>query len=71
AGDEIQLTDAIALLLFKQPVNAFHITGRSHDCGDKMGYLKTFIEYGLREPHLGPKLLPWLKQLMQQSIVAN
>ena len=65
AGDEIQLTDAIALLVNQQPVNAFHITGRSHDCGDKMGYLKAFIEYAMREPLLGPTLMPWLKRLLK------
>ena len=65
AGGEIQLTDAIALLVNQQPVNAFHITGRSHDCGDKMGYLKAFIEYAMREPLLGPTLMPWLKRLLK------
>ena len=37
AGDEIQLTDAIAILMKAQAVNAYHIKGRSHDCGHGHG----------------------------------
>ncbi|MFP3457550.1 sugar phosphate nucleotidyltransferase, partial [Psychrobacter sp. SIMBA_152] len=40
AGGEIQLTDAIDSLLAIDTVEAFHMSGRSHDCGDKLGYLK-------------------------------
>jgi UTP--glucose-1-phosphate uridylyltransferase len=52
AGDEIQLTDAIAMLMEKETVEAFHITGKSHDCGSKLGYMKANVEYGLRHPEL-------------------
>ena len=40
AGDEIQLTDAIDILMQDETVKAFHMAGRSHDCGDKLGYAK-------------------------------
>ncbi len=53
AGDEIQLTDAIAALLKAHDTDAFCLQGRSHDCGDKLGYLKAFVEHGLRHPILG------------------
>ncbi|WP_434938663.1 UTP--glucose-1-phosphate uridylyltransferase GalU [Shewanella sp. HL-SH8] len=53
AGDEIQLTDAIDMLIDQETVEAFHMTGKSHDCGDKLGYMKAFVEYGLRDPKLG------------------
>lgn len=62
AGDEIQLTDAIALLMEKEPVNAFHIVGRSHDCGNKLGYLQAFVEFALRDKHLGEPFAQWLSQ---------
>lgn len=62
AGDEIQLTDAIAILMKEQPVNAYHLIGRSHDCGNKLGYLKAFVEYGLRDKTLGPDFKQWLSQ---------
>lgn len=62
AGDEIQLTDAIAILMKEQPVNAYHIIGRSHDCGNKLGYMQAFVEFGLRDKNLGPAFKAWLKQ---------
>ncbi|QUJ68237.1 UTP--glucose-1-phosphate uridylyltransferase GalU [Photobacterium sp. GJ3] len=61
AGDEIQLTDAIAMLMDKQPVHAFHMTGKSHDCGSKLGYMQAFVEYGLRHPQLGEAFAAYLK----------
>ncbi|MBU2113072.1 MAG: UTP--glucose-1-phosphate uridylyltransferase GalU [Gammaproteobacteria bacterium] len=65
AGDEVQLTDAIALLMEQQQVNAYHIVGRSHDCGNKLGYLQAFVEYALRDKHLGADFNNWLQQLLQ------
>lgn len=53
AGDEIQLTDAIAMLMEKEAVNAFHMTGNSHDCGSKLGYMMANVEYASRHPELG------------------
>lgn len=61
AGDEIQLTDAIAMLMGQKPVDAFALSGRSHDCGDKMGYMKAFVEYGLRHPKQGEDFAAWLE----------
>lgn len=63
AGDEIQLTDAIAILMKEQAVNAYHIKGRSHDCGNKLGYMKTFVEFGLRDVNLGPDFVTFIKAL--------
>ncbi|MGZ9897693.1 UTP--glucose-1-phosphate uridylyltransferase GalU [Shewanella gaetbuli] len=53
AGDEIQLTDAIDMLIEQDTVEAFNMTGKSHDCGDKLGYMAAFVEYGLRDKKLG------------------
>lgn len=49
AGNEIQLTDAIAMLMRYEPVEAYCIMGKSHDCGNKRGYIETFIEYAKRQ----------------------
>lgn len=65
AGDEIQLTDAIAMLLEKEQVNAYHIKGRSHDCGNKLGYMKAFVEYGLRDRNLGTDFRNWLMEQLR------
>ena len=62
AGDEIQLTDAIAMLMDKETVNAFHMTGKSHDCGSKLGYMKANVEYATRHPELGKAFKKYLKE---------
>ncbi|MGB1199099.1 MAG: UTP--glucose-1-phosphate uridylyltransferase GalU [Thalassotalea sp.] len=64
AGDEIQLTDAIASLMKIEPVEAFHMTGKSHDCGSKMGYMKANVEYALRHQELGEEFNDYLKTLI-------
>ncbi|WP_077339434.1 UTP--glucose-1-phosphate uridylyltransferase GalU [Pseudocolwellia agarivorans] len=64
AGDEIQLTDAIDALMEKETVEAFHMTGKSHDCGSKLGYMKANIEYGLRHPEIAEEFKAYVKQLV-------
>jgi UTP--glucose-1-phosphate uridylyltransferase len=64
AGDEIHLTDAIDMLIEQDIVEAFHMTGKSHDCGDKLGYMTAFVEYGLRDPKLGANFKIELKALL-------
>ncbi|NMP32975.1 UTP--glucose-1-phosphate uridylyltransferase GalU [Thalassotalea sp. M1531] len=63
AGDEIQLTDAIASLMKVETVEAFHMTGKSHDCGSKLGYMKANVEYALRHPELKERFSEYLKSL--------
>jgi len=65
AGDEIQLTDAIAMLMERETVEAFHMTGKSHDCGSKLGYMKANVEYGLRHPELGDDFRAYLSEMMK------
>jgi UTP--glucose-1-phosphate uridylyltransferase len=64
AGNEIQLTDAIAMLMQQQQVNAYHIRGRSHDCGNKLGYISAFVEYALRDQILGEDVKTRLQALL-------
>jgi len=63
AGDEIQLTDAIFDLMKQKPVNAFYMTGKSHDCGGKLGYMKAFVEYSMRHEIEGKAFSEWVKTL--------
>lgn len=53
AGGEIQLTDAIALLLQEEPVYGYEFDGLRFDCGSKLGYLEATVHYGLKHPELG------------------
>ena len=61
AGDEIQLTDAIAMLMEKESVEAFHMTGKSHDCGSKLGFMMANVVYASRHPELGKDFKAFLK----------
>lgn len=62
-GDEIQLTDAIDMLIAQQDVEAFHMTGKSFDCGDKLGYAQAFVEYCLHHDKFGQEFKDYLKKL--------
>ncbi len=64
-GDEIQLTDAIDMLIAQETVEAFQMTGRSFDCGDKIGYMQAFVEYGLQHEKLGKEFKNFLKELVK------
>jgi len=65
AGDEIQLTDAIAMLMGSHTVNAYYMQGRSHDCGNKQGYMRANVEYALRHPELATEFASYLKTLVK------
>jgi len=47
AGDEIQLTDGLHQLRLLETIEAYHIKGKSHDCGSKLGYAVANAEYAL------------------------
>ncbi len=74
AGNEIQLTDAIADLLAEEQVLAYEFMGRRYYCGSKLGYLIASVEYGLKHPELGDKfrayLIGQLKSLTSKSDAA-
>ncbi|EPB3625163.1 UTP--glucose-1-phosphate uridylyltransferase GalU [Acinetobacter baumannii] len=62
AGNEIQLTDAIAMLQETDSVEAYRMQGQTFDCGSKIGYLKAVLHYGVAHPKLGSDF----KQLIQE-----
>jgi UTP--glucose-1-phosphate uridylyltransferase len=53
AGNEIQLTDAIAELLQKEAVLAYRFNGTRHDCGSKIGYLQATVSLAKKHPEVG------------------
>lgn len=61
AGNELQLTDAIAQLT--TPVYALAYEGKRYDIGDRLGYLKAMIEYGLRHELTSEGLKAYLNEL--------
>lgn len=66
AGGEIQLTDAIDTLNKTQRVFAQEFTGHRYDVGDKYGYLKTSIEYGLIHPEIKENLKAYIIELSRE-----
>lgn len=63
AGNEIQLTDAIAMLQKTDQVEAYRMKGQTFDCGSKIGYLKAVLHYGLAHPKLGAEFKAMIQAL--------
>ena len=66
AGGEIQLTDAIADLLDESPVYAYSFDGERYDCGNKLGYLKATVAYGLEHADTGEDFLEHLREMLEK-----
>jgi UTP--glucose-1-phosphate uridylyltransferase len=62
-GGEIQLTDGLRLLMQKQPIYAYEFNGVRHDAGDKLGFLKATVEFGLKNHEFGDDFRAYLKKL--------
>ena len=63
AVGEIQLTDALRLLLKKEKIYAYQFEGKRYDTGEPLGLLKASVEYALKHPDLGPSFKKYLKRL--------
>lgn len=63
AGNEIQLTDAIARLLGSQRVLAYNFEGKRFDCGSKLGYLQAQVEYALAHDEVADEFRDYLSSL--------
>ena len=61
AGGEIQLTDALAQLIGRQPFHAHSYAGQRFDCGDKAGHITANIALALEREDIGPQIREWLK----------
>ncbi|MBR3721482.1 MAG: UTP--glucose-1-phosphate uridylyltransferase GalU [Selenomonadaceae bacterium] len=62
-GDEIQLTDALRVLAKEDAVYAYDFIGTRYDVGDKLGFLKATVEFGLRNKELGVAFKDYLIEL--------
>jgi UTP--glucose-1-phosphate uridylyltransferase len=65
AGNEIQLTDAMAQMIGKTPFHAVKTDCARYDCGDKVGFLHANIAVGLSRPDIAPALQKILKDIGQ------
>lgn len=68
AGNEIQLTDAIAKLLNEESVLGYEFSGKRYDCGSKSGYLQATVELALQHPELKHDFKDYLEKLLKNEI---
>ncbi len=61
AGNEVQLTDAMAKMIGHTPFHGLRYEGRRFDCGDKVGFLEAQIAFALKREDLGPAVRAFLK----------
>ena len=62
-GGEIQLTDGLRKLMEKQPIYAYEVQGTRYDAGDKLGFLKATVEFGLKNAEFGNEFRSYLQKL--------
>jgi UTP--glucose-1-phosphate uridylyltransferase len=60
---EIQITDAIKILLESQPVYGYLFEGKRYDAGDKIGFIEATVALALKRPEFSAQLKPFLKSL--------
>ncbi|MRH41241.1 UTP--glucose-1-phosphate uridylyltransferase GalU [Aquibacillus halophilus] len=68
AGGEIQLTDAIEKLNNDHGVFAYDFEGKRYDVGEKLGFIRTTIEFALNDKELGPDVEKILRELLTQEV---
>jgi UTP-glucose-1-phosphate uridylyltransferase len=66
AGNEIQLTDALARMIGHGPFNGFRFEGTRFDCGDKAGFIEATIAYALKHEVIGGKVRGILRDYAKQ-----
>jgi UTP--glucose-1-phosphate uridylyltransferase len=64
AGGEIQLTDAMAKLIGRQPFHGFTFDGQRYDCGDKAGFIQANLALALAREDIGPAVRAFARELL-------
>lgn len=67
-NNEIQLTDALLILSRREDIIANVIEGKRYDIGNKLDYLKTCVEYGLKRKEFSTDFLEFLKALLKDQV---
>ena len=62
-NNEIQLTDAMSMMLKDRAMYALHFDGKRHDIGNKLDFIKTNLLFGLKREDMGGELKDWVKEL--------
>ena len=64
-GGEIQLTDALKLLLAREPIHGVILRGKRHDIGNPIDWLKTNLIYASRDPEMWKQIAPLVRALLE------
>lgn len=67
AGGEIQLTDAMAQMIGKQPFHAVTFAGRRYDCGSKLGFVEATLAIALERPDLAEEVRAMARRLLGEG----
>jgi UTP--glucose-1-phosphate uridylyltransferase len=72
AGGEIQLTDAIGTLAKSEDVFAYEYIGTRYDVGEKLGFIKTTLDFALQRDELREELFEYMRELLDRhGLVAS
>lgn len=66
-NNEIQLTDAMRAMAQNRPMFGARFSGRRHDIGNKLDFIKTNVHYALKHPELKDPLEEYLRDLVQND----
>jgi UTP--glucose-1-phosphate uridylyltransferase len=65
-NNEVQLTDAMQMMLQEHDMYGLRFNGKRYDIGSKIDFLKTNVIYGLKRDDLGKEFRQWLKELVKK-----
>jgi UTP--glucose-1-phosphate uridylyltransferase len=66
-NNEIQLTDALHMLLKREQIYSYTIEGKRYDIGNKLDYLKTIVEFALKRTEFADEFSMYLKELLESA----
>ncbi len=68
-GGEIQLTDAMKMLLEEEAVYAYKVKAKVYDTGNKLDYLKTIVEFALQRDDLKEEFFSFLQEVVKNGLL--
>ncbi len=66
-NNEIQLTDALQLMVLREDIYAHAIEGKRYDIGNKLDYLKAIVEIALKKDDISEEFLSFLKEIVSEK----
>ena len=66
-GGEIQLTDAMAKLMYDEGFIGYEFEGKRYDAGDKFGFIQANIAYAMKRPDIAPRLKQYMREILAEE----